>query len=667
MNNIPQKPYKPLTPFGIFVKHNFPFIEATYEARDNYDLLCKVVAHLNTVEYNQGIAQENIEALYEFLNTLDLQDEVNNKLDEMVQNGELQQIIGTYFGNIKNIKNYGAIGDGVTDDTEAIQDVIDNLQEGEVLYIPDGEYKITAQAQYNILDYGSFSPYYSLYFNNKNNIKILCNGTLICDMSTQIFNAFALQNCNNIQIEGLKGKYEGTTPVQTNYLHARTLIHANKCENIKVNNCECLNVGGNTIFVVCKDCEVRNSKASRTSTNYKSPSLFACYKSENILIENNTTYGSCDDGDIVIFGSCKNCKMINNKIFNTFESSGELVKNTSQGYCVDSGCVNSSVINNYAYGYFYGIDIKTSCENTLVSENQLEKNKISITSRLGEDNATNFDTQILNNVINVNNGNGNTTTKIDEFYNIGIYLEHNEGATVSGNLIGNDTVANGYTNPFIAIGCIYNKEVNRASEKNNIITNNTINMETRKGSQYAYSEAPAIYLKGTDSTKLIKNYIISNNTIKPHYAQSLTYFDIIVNFAYNIILNNNLFTNKPNSNGYIKVDNSDLISINGNKFSSSNKAFSVTNTTNLIVNNNSIISSGNTNYSYLIDSCTNFKISDNYYQKTGTTESDVGVIRSSTNGIVQNNVAVTTKSHFYATPQNLPNTNVSEDNTTIFT
>lgn len=567
---------------------------------------------------------------------------------------------------IINIMHFGVRGDGQTDDTQAIQNVINDLQNGDILYIPNGKYKITAQKQYNILDYGDFNPYYALYFNNKNNIKILCDGIFICDMSTQIFNTFALQNCNNIEITGIKGKYEGTTPIQTNYLHARTLIHVNKCENIKINNCESLNVGGNTIFVACKDCEVKNSKASRTSVNYKSPSLFACYKSENINIENNITYGSCDDGDIVIFGVCKNCKILNNKIFNTFESTGEIVKNTSQGYCVDSECYSCSIINNYAYGYFYGIDTKTNCENTLISENILEKNKISITSRLGEGHATNYDTQIVNNIIKINNGNGNKTVMMGNVYNIGIYIEHNEGIMISNNNIGNDTVVNGYTIPFIAIGGIDSTETNRPVEKNNLITNNIINLETRKGNNYAYSDSPAIYLQGLSSDKMIKNYIILNNTIKSHYTQNNNYYDIVLGYAYNILIGNNLFTVKPNSNGYIKIDNSDLISINGNSFNSSNKAFSVTNTTNLVINNNTIRSSGNTNYSYLIDSCTNFKISDNYYQKTGSIESDVGVIRSSTNGIVQNNVAVTTKSHFYATPTTLPNTNVTEDNTVIF-
>lgn len=101
-NNIPQKPYKPITPFGLFIRQNFPFVEATYEARDNYDLLCKVVQHLKTVEYNQGIAQDNLEYLYNFLDTLELQDEVNKKLDEMAQDGTLKELLNSLFYDINN-------------------------------------------------------------------------------------------------------------------------------------------------------------------------------------------------------------------------------------------------------------------------------------------------------------------------------------------------------------------------------------------------------------------------------------------------------------------------------------------------------------------------------------------------------------------------------------
>lgn len=132
--NTPLKPYKPMTPFGIFVKTNFPFIEATYEARDNYDLLGKVVQHLNTVEYNQGIAQENIQTLYNFLDTLDLQDEVNNKLDEMAQDGTLTDLIGAYIDPIVETQN-----DRITSVENQIQSVTSGAPAGVYATLTDLE------------------------------------------------------------------------------------------------------------------------------------------------------------------------------------------------------------------------------------------------------------------------------------------------------------------------------------------------------------------------------------------------------------------------------------------------------------------------------------------------------------------------------------------------
>ena len=53
--NIPERhDYKAITPFRLFVKSNFPFIESTYEALDNYGLYCKVVEYLNNVIENEN-------------------------------------------------------------------------------------------------------------------------------------------------------------------------------------------------------------------------------------------------------------------------------------------------------------------------------------------------------------------------------------------------------------------------------------------------------------------------------------------------------------------------------------------------------------------------------------------------------------------------------------
>ena len=98
-NNIPQIPYPKMSPFYLFMKKNFPFVEGTYEANDLWNLFCKLVEHFNQVEGVTETLKQNLNSLYEYLNNLDLQDEVNNKLDEMAEDGTLSELIGAYITN----------------------------------------------------------------------------------------------------------------------------------------------------------------------------------------------------------------------------------------------------------------------------------------------------------------------------------------------------------------------------------------------------------------------------------------------------------------------------------------------------------------------------------------------------------------------------------------
>lgn len=106
-----QKDYKSYQSFGtfrLFVLENFPFIAEDFDALTYYQMLCKVVGYLNDVitnneslQYNQTELLDAFNELQSYVNTyfdnLDLQTEINNKLDQMAQDGTLQEIIADYL------------------------------------------------------------------------------------------------------------------------------------------------------------------------------------------------------------------------------------------------------------------------------------------------------------------------------------------------------------------------------------------------------------------------------------------------------------------------------------------------------------------------------------------------------------------------------------------
>ena len=111
MNNFD---YKNMTPFKWFVLENFPFIENDFDAINNYHLFSKVVEYLNKTIDNMNLTGEQMEnvtnAMTELQNyvnnyfdNLDVQEEINNKLDEMVEDGTISSIINNeIFSNINN-------------------------------------------------------------------------------------------------------------------------------------------------------------------------------------------------------------------------------------------------------------------------------------------------------------------------------------------------------------------------------------------------------------------------------------------------------------------------------------------------------------------------------------------------------------------------------------
>ena len=113
--------YKNLTPFKWFVLENFPFIENNFEAINNYQLFSKVVEYLNKTIDNMNLTGEQMENLTNamtnlqnyvnnYFENLDVQEEINQKLDEMTEDGIFSVLISDNINryiipSIENLQN----------------------------------------------------------------------------------------------------------------------------------------------------------------------------------------------------------------------------------------------------------------------------------------------------------------------------------------------------------------------------------------------------------------------------------------------------------------------------------------------------------------------------------------------------------------------------------
>lgn len=107
--------------FRRFVIQNFPYIEQDFDALTDYQLISKIVEYLNKVIESQNGLVDDMNDLETAFNTLkdyvdhyfdnlDVQTEINNKLDAMVEAGTLQEIVSEYL-NATAIWGFDTVSD----------------------------------------------------------------------------------------------------------------------------------------------------------------------------------------------------------------------------------------------------------------------------------------------------------------------------------------------------------------------------------------------------------------------------------------------------------------------------------------------------------------------------------------------------------------------------
>lgn len=137
--------YTNLTPFKWFVLENFPFVEANFDALTEWQLFCKLGKEINKIinsENTLGTQVENFTNAFidlqnyvnNYFKNLDVQEEINNKLNEMAQDGTLTNLIEKYMmpfineqnGKISQIEN--KVNSVASGSPASVYDTLQDLQ-----------------------------------------------------------------------------------------------------------------------------------------------------------------------------------------------------------------------------------------------------------------------------------------------------------------------------------------------------------------------------------------------------------------------------------------------------------------------------------------------------------------------------------------------------------
>lgn len=327
-----------------------------------------------------------------------------------------------------NVKWFGAVGDGKTDDTKAIQAAINFFKNSDFkTLIFEGTFLCSKVSS------DSDNREYALIFDTLENKNIdLTRAKFITGAVDDMPNLLVFYNCSNINITG--GQAEANTSALVTPLkpYIGAFIYANKCTNINIKNTYSKNMCYTAGLFNCNMGCIKNNIFTHTqqlaNRKLRPASAILLYNSSHFKVLENDVNGGLRDGDISVFGAGSYFNLV---AFNHLRSDGT---NWEEAITVDGGAVKTVVSNNIVEGsYNYGIDVKYNSENTLVISNTVEKCVVAIDVRGGEidPNAQVFQTVIHDN--NIILGDIPSSQGWGDHRQTGISIDNQNAADVKGN------------------------------------------------------------------------------------------------------------------------------------------------------------------------------------------------------------------------------------------
>lgn len=252
-------------------------------------------------------------AIAEYLRVM----EKNGKFKEIITDTLLNDIYTMEFKteHIISVKEFGALGNGVCDDTQAIKKALEHMSSGDTLHFPNGTYLILGEIEIN-----------------KENITFKGEGNILCDYGFRI-------KASNFKAVGLR---------------MEALEYSTECRAFKIDNSQEKTENPKVIEnFVFKNCHFKNFfysvYAAGGSYSYDGTEKIVGYPVRDLIIENcySITYTDKNAGHFQCI-QVENISYINNRTYGGQNASS---------YNAIKGNGHIRVIGNYDHNNSYA-----SCE-----------------------------------------------------------------------------------------------------------------------------------------------------------------------------------------------------------------------------------------------------------------------------------------------------------------
>ena len=376
---------KSIEELSVYDLNTYSAIELYYKIANK---LNEVITEFSDYEniINEVVIKQNEEI--QFLLNEGLENEVINKINKIINDGTIENIINTnIFNDLKlqikdnenfvNVKKFGVVGDGVTDDTVAMQKAFNY---GGNLYLPDtyllnGELKVKSNTHLlGVAGKTMFKKSQAKYIRESDSSE---RWTIHLAVGSYGFkNAVENVTIENIILDGNSGRTTTNAYDDDSYGNAQIgakLLECVNANNIKIKNVICQNNNyAGCMLVSCTDVLVDNFKSLNCDVGI---SVLKDEKTDTImknLTFNNIYIDGHDYSEgFSLYAKDKiyNVTLNNITILNKEKGTGLLIGTEYSG---DYGVINSKISNVRINGSAVGMSISQNGNNNQVNNVYIE-------------------------------------------------------------------------------------------------------------------------------------------------------------------------------------------------------------------------------------------------------------------------------------------------------